>query len=1355
FDSSTLLASNDLSIFDRDLKSSVLAVITSDTAHYPKSNNTYDSTYPPYPRTNSNSTNKSNVSSGRSTPLKLSSSGSKYSHRDVIEPEVIENVPLFCFPDGMKAKHQCERDKVHSFVLTAAEGKRSYALALIFYRSCSVKMNVDGTGEIIEPIIPHEKEVELTGRQRTVTESLSSLSQPKSKIPVPIGMTPQDLFDKKQYTSRVARMKDQHRSETNLNQPPTTKTKKMPLAFENSTTSAAGSVATTRRGSYSENQHHYSTSTISSLAKRIPSASSIPTLSSITQPRGMTRHASLSEMPIAPDKTDIFMPYAIVFISQQPYWAAIHQCISMLYDEIKQKQAQTNSKEFKHIVQYYAHRLCNTPTPPPISNRISLSLTMSTTQYLQLTLDPSSAYDRPVLDLDLSTLLTTLNIGNISIILAALITQQPLVFFSQSYAQLVTNLECLLYCFYPLKWLQVYVPLLPSSLLELYFDQGPPGCYIMGCHSKHQHLIDKLKTCITCNLDTDRILIPDTLKFRPIPSQKLTSFVEQMTQISDEIKQRTVGTLQSPMKMRMDDLREYERLLRTRNNEMISTTFLELMVDIFGDTLSCIRIAVKEKSPKASPNSTMLKEKNKQGESARMATEPSEVFLKSQYLKTKNESEVEFYTLLVESVAFHTFIEEQYQTLVTNRGSNIFRDLWESRREMLEDRFFDMNKDEDVSRNSLQPRQSTPSVIIHLPLPDWTSANQSYYIDSCIDHFTREVEAAKHEMPQVLPNYYYLRGCCLIARSRPLEGLQDFYSITNPELFPRSYIESDVITRLSQENLKIFYEEEFYTKCEQWKKVKPPLDQFSTVELSDYQLLDEEERNDWCVTDEFVTCAQFSDRIQRLGIVIDQETTTRLFNALHHWTEVKRKTISKKERKKETLTKTSSVDIPSITIKKWASHSALPSAEITMSDEQPMRLPGTLFESFLDTWQKKQEERERMRRCLPNEEHNPEMILKVSSPGMKTPLGVGYIILTQKRLYFLAETRHQCVLLTDIEHIITTEKFQHSSAFSSNKPGLKIMVWQHVISKDDTLTASAPNLKEQTLKLIMKEDRDLWFTLINELWSGLTIAREQLDHLIKQKASTNILLMDALSAITYDNSKQHKKYSHYNQATNNSDILRLACVELCVYTSMKEGGYRCMTQETRNALTYRIQPSLREKEKQSIDALIFIDDQEHPSLWCAYGTKLKVYDAQTWFCEKIRYSFLSNITCLCLDVIKMTLWIGCLNGELLIADILTRTVLTELTPLPATCQSMSYDIVANQMITGCNTGQIIIWNTNTWKRVIQFDVRQVCSEFIEDNSQQNYKSQATLTLKTPAATNRKSTFNVQKGATKNASKFDT
>ncbi|CAF4433380.1 unnamed protein product, partial [Adineta steineri] len=146
----------------------------------------------------------------------------------------------------------------------------------------------------------------------------------------------------------------------------------------------------------------------------------------------------------------------------------------------------------------------------------SLSFSISNNQYL-ITLDPPINSNRTVLDLDLSILLLKLNIGKLLDVLSAILTQQPIIFFSSDYSKLVTTLECLLYLIYPFKWIHIYIPIVPDGLSDYYLE-GPPGSYIMGVHSRHQEIVESLDLCLTCNLDNDdNILIPENIEFHPIP----------------------------------------------------------------------------------------------------------------------------------------------------------------------------------------------------------------------------------------------------------------------------------------------------------------------------------------------------------------------------------------------------------------------------------------------------------------------------------------------------------------------------------------------------------------------------------------------------------------------------------------------------------------------------------------------------------------------------------------------------------------------------------------------------------------------------------------------------------------------
>ena len=141
--------------------------------------------------------------------------------------------------------------------------------------------------------------------------------------------------------------------------------------------------------------------------------------------------------------------------------------------------------------------------------------------------------------------------------------------------------------------------------------------------------------------------------------------------------------------------------------------------------------------------------------------------------------------------------------------------------------------------------------------------------------------------------------------------------------------------------------------------------------------------------------------------------------------------------------------------------------------------------------------------------------------------GPGQLILTQKRLYFLPEARSCVRLLTELMNIEAVEKYQHQTVFSSSKPGIKIHVSSlpadSVAARDPNLSlkAKSSSLEKKTktfVSLLLKNshEQELWYTIIFELWSGLTIAHEQCDTSVLNTASRHIALMDTLANINYN-----------------------------------------------------------------------------------------------------------------------------------------------------------------------------------------------------------------------------------------------
>jgi hypothetical protein len=110
-------------------------------------------------------------------------------------------------------------------------------------------------------------------------------------------------------------------------------------------------------------------------------------------------------------------------------------------------------------------------------------------------------------------------------------------------------------------------------------------------------------------------------------------------------------------------------------------------------------------------------------------------------------------------------------------------------------------------------------------------------------------------------------------------------------------------------------------------------------------------------------------------------------------------------------------------------------------------------------------------------------------------------------------------------NITFVEKYQHQSIFKSSQPSIKIHTSSSTSSlkRTDSLSSKSKTLsleresKSSSISLYFKtsQEQELWHTIIVELWSGLTIAHEQCDTALLNKASRHVALMDALANIDY------------------------------------------------------------------------------------------------------------------------------------------------------------------------------------------------------------------------------------------------
>ena len=76
-------------------------------------------------------------------------------------------------------------------------------------------------------------------------------------------------------------------------------------------------------------------------------------------------------------------------------------------------------------------------------------------------------------------------------ILACLLTEQRVVFFSSSWALLTLVAECFVAYLHPLQWQHTFVPILPGQMLDFLMA---PTSFLMGCHLGHFEEVSKVST---------------------------------------------------------------------------------------------------------------------------------------------------------------------------------------------------------------------------------------------------------------------------------------------------------------------------------------------------------------------------------------------------------------------------------------------------------------------------------------------------------------------------------------------------------------------------------------------------------------------------------------------------------------------------------------------------------------------------------------------------------------------------------------------------------------------------------------------------------------------------------------------
>ena len=174
--------------------------------------------------------------------------------------------------------------------------------------------------------------------------------------------------------------------------------------------------------------------------------------------------------------------------------------------------------------------------------------------------------DMPYTEVPYKYIFQSLRVGEIVYIFNTLLSEEKVVFVSDSITKLCIFTDFMKTIMYPFKWAYTFIPILPLCLIDYL---GSPTPFIIGMLTKHQRLIPKSELDSLCivNLDTGELTRPMSTNIPDLP-------VEEKKRLVADLSAVLTSTQESP------DSLDWDFRQKTRRKETISDEEFGLQIRV-------------------------------------------------------------------------------------------------------------------------------------------------------------------------------------------------------------------------------------------------------------------------------------------------------------------------------------------------------------------------------------------------------------------------------------------------------------------------------------------------------------------------------------------------------------------------------------------------------------------------------------------------------------------------------------------------------------------------------------------------------------------------------------------------------
>lgn len=219
----------------------------------------------------------------------------------------------------------------------------------------------------------------------------------------------------------------------------------------------------------------------------------------------------------------MFAPKCLVLVSRHDLPDVLRSCLRVIYTAYSECLVGAGGERVR-LERLVGNLLGSVFVPLPGGPQLRFSLGAGDRMALQPTLHPAV----PRTGDSAAVLFRQLGVRNVLALFCACMTELKVLLYSCSFARLSAAARALVALMFPMRYSHVFIPVLPSSLLEVLATPTP---FVIGVSSTHEPDVADLLDVITVDLDGGAITVPENMTVPSLPPRLHRRVTRELTMV--------------------------------------------------------------------------------------------------------------------------------------------------------------------------------------------------------------------------------------------------------------------------------------------------------------------------------------------------------------------------------------------------------------------------------------------------------------------------------------------------------------------------------------------------------------------------------------------------------------------------------------------------------------------------------------------------------------------------------------------------------------------------------------------------------------------------------------------------------